>query len=796
MKRFKLPVCALIAWLAVTGCGASEGEGAQQLEGAQPDVLVALRASTSVSVDGYLREATWASAPVVVFSNSARSNNRVSVKAVWNTSYLYLGAVVEDAQHETVADGEFYLNDGVEFFLDAGNERSAAPDENDIQILATLRNTSNVSGVLVRNKKVAGTSYTLEVRIPWTRVGTTPAVGKVLGLLLANNDRDSGNTSQFDWLGLIESGSYFQPNRWGSLFLASTTPPVEPSPPPPPGGTQLPAGTLTSPLASAAVTVDGQLSESLWASADYAQFSSSAHSDNAVRAKAAWDATHLYFAFDVTDAQLESGTGQLWLDDGIEVHLDRGNEKSTSMDANDFSFTFNIAGAVSDAATRAAAVTRTGGYILEVAIPWTRVGFTPGSNAVFGLLIGNNDRDNGTSRQFDWVGAIASGSYFNPSLWGSLTLTGGSGAPPPPPPPPPPSGDCTIHVATSGNDANAGTAALPLRSIQRAADRAVAGDIICVHNGTYMGAVRLSRSGTSAAPIHLRSAPNEWAAIDASGASVGLLLQSESGYVAEIGWIIISNLEVRNSSDANIKGYTVHDTVIRNCDIHHSGVNNILLTGATRMTIEANLLRDNGYLGSDRWHGHGIYATGTRYIVRNNLFLRTGCYGVQVAGYSRSDSSAFANLVGPYEFAEDWDIDNNTIALNRGCAGVVTWGGDGSGHVWNVRIRNNIFYRNAEGVGSPNGVMMWNGSNVAIERNVHYRPTDTYFTDQAGGVTGTQSGNINADPLFLSVSSGDFRLQAASPAVDSGLSLPIATDRLGVARPQGAGLDIGAHERF
>ena len=41
------------------------------------------------------------------------------------------------------------------------------------------------------------------------------------------------------------------------------------------------------------------------------------------------------------------------------------------------------------------------------------------------------------------------------------------------------------HVATNGDDANAGTRAAPLRTIQRAADLAQPGDVITVHDGVY-----------------------------------------------------------------------------------------------------------------------------------------------------------------------------------------------------------------------------------------------------------------------------------------------------------------------
>ncbi len=54
-----------------------------------------------------------------------------------------------------------------------------------------------------------------------------------------------------------------------------------------------------------------------------------------------------------------------------------------------------------------------------------------------------------------------------------------------------------FHVATNGNDANRGTRAAPLRTIQRAADLAQPGDVITVHGGTYRERVTPPRGGES-----------------------------------------------------------------------------------------------------------------------------------------------------------------------------------------------------------------------------------------------------------------------------------------------------------
>jgi len=67
-----------------------------------------------------------------------------------------------------------------------------------------------------------------------------------------------------------------------------------------------------------------------------------------------------------------------------------------------------------------------------------------------------------------------------------------------------------IHVATTGVDANAGTAAAPLRTIQRAADLAQPGDTITVHAGTYRERVNPPRGGESDAKrIVYQAAPGE-----------------------------------------------------------------------------------------------------------------------------------------------------------------------------------------------------------------------------------------------------------------------------------------------
>ncbi len=74
-----------------------------------------------------------------------------------------------------------------------------------------------------------------------------------------------------------------------------------------------------------------------------------------------------------------------------------------------------------------------------------------------------------------------------------------------------------LHVACNGKDANPGTRAAPLRTIQRAADLARPGDVITVHEGVYRERIRPPRGGESdARRIVYQAAPGEKVAIKGS----------------------------------------------------------------------------------------------------------------------------------------------------------------------------------------------------------------------------------------------------------------------------------------
>ena len=67
-------------------------------------------------------------------------------------------------------------------------------------------------------------------------------------------------------------------------------------------------------------------------------------------------------------------------------------------------------------------------------------------------------------------------------------------------------GGATLDVATTGSDANSGTADAPLRTVQEAIDRATPGTTIRLHKGTYSQELEIRSSGSAGAPITVTAA--------------------------------------------------------------------------------------------------------------------------------------------------------------------------------------------------------------------------------------------------------------------------------------------------
>ena len=338
---------------------------------------------------------------------------------------------------------------------------------------------------------------------------------------------------------------------------------------------------------------------------------------------------------------------------------------------------------------------------------------------------------------------------------------------PPDLPLPPPTGcgntgaGVCYHVATTGDDANPGTAAQPFRTIQHAADIVNPGDGVLVEDGVYTGGtnvVVIGRSGTAANRIVFRAVHRWQAVLDGQSGT------STTGILASAGFLWIEGFEIRNTSRYGIDTDPGHDQVVIGNNVHDIGH---VCTGApggivgitayaSALVIAGNWIHDVGRLGpgengctppNDYWqnHDHGIYnGIGTNVVIVNNVF------------FNLSHGWAIQRYNGQGEVVHGLFILNNTfIGPNPNREGQIIIATQTS----NLVIANNIFYQpSTVGVlfenGGTGGTLTGNVSSVELE---------------VGGAGLTVSANLTGtDPEFVNAGALDFHVLPSSPALGAG----------------------------
>ena len=152
---------------------------------------------------------------------------------------------------------------------------------------------------------------------------------------------------------------------------------------------------------------------------------------------AKWNNTGLYLAFVGSDTTSYTDSGNnTYLDDSFELYIDRDGNGGTSYDSYDFHLGWNYHGTFTKAyngTTTGIAIgtsSASGGYIIEVAIPWAAFpgGDIPGSGTVIGVDVQfNDDTNGGNTREMakNWNAETGQDTdYFNPSTFGEFVLLG------------------------------------------------------------------------------------------------------------------------------------------------------------------------------------------------------------------------------------------------------------------------------------------------------------------------------------------------------------------------------------
>jgi hypothetical protein len=395
----------------------------------------------------------------------------------------------------------------------------------------------------------------------------------------------------------------------------------------------------------------------------------------------------------------------------------------------------------------------------------------------------------------------------------------------------------TFYVATIGDDTANGSVTAPWRTLQRAAQAVVPGDLIIVRPGRYAGFVLGwdgPQNGTAANPITFKGEPG--AVIEARN------LRTTDGINLEgASYIVIEGFAISNGGTitrAGIRSVTNQHVVIRNNQIDQAGRWGILTGFSNDVTIENNIT-------SRSQIEHGIYVSNScvNAIVRNNQVWGNAGNGIHMNGdLSQGGNGLIVNAL----------VEKNVIYDNgrQGGSGI---NGDGVQH---SKILNNVLYNNhASGIslyridgadGAKNNLVAHNTIIMATDgrwalniqngstgntviNNIFYNShafrgsidisgdslsnfTSNFnvvmerFTTDGGTVlnlaqwrqnTGQDLNSVVALPsaLFVSATNNDYHLTANSPARDAGvIRADVTADRDGTVRPLGPTSDIGAYE--
>jgi chitodextrinase len=179
----------------------------------------------------------------------------------------------------------------------------------------------------------------------------------------------------------------------------------------------------------AAVTVDGSLDEAVWSTVKPVAKTILGTPNHMAEYGALWDNDYLYVGVKVTDSELNNDSIEAYADDSVEIYIDGNHNKSTAYDSYDRQYIkgwndsalFEKNGLTTD--VQHAWGTISGGYTVELAIPWSALGITPTAGMTIGFDVAVNDDDNGDGRDSQLMWAGTNDNWTDTSMFGSLELS-------------------------------------------------------------------------------------------------------------------------------------------------------------------------------------------------------------------------------------------------------------------------------------------------------------------------------------------------------------------------------------
>lgn len=257
-----------------------------------------------------------------------------------------------------------------------------------------------------------------------------------------------------------------------------------------------------------------------------------------------------------------------------------------------------------------------------------------------------------------------------------------------------------------------------------------------------------------------------------------------------------------NAASAIDKSETVNTLHLKNCTIR----NNVsLVAGSVSAWFDINgtmNIENCIFDGNVSTYSSGVYV-GTRNNrtltanITNSLFVNNvsknngatlGFTGSSAWIRANGSGSTITTNIVNTTFANNTDTGTRADLNSKGTLSLVKTSG-----THNATISNSIFFNNTETSGATSLAVTQGHVNIANVVEVNNSIAEDNFSNLVY-LTNTSS----ADPMFMDASNNDFKLQAGSPAIDSGnnskVPAGITADLLGNQRIFNTTVDMGAYE--
>jgi hypothetical protein len=241
----------------------------------------------------------------------------------------------------------------------------------------------------------------------------------------------------------------------------------------------------------------------------------------------------------------------------------------------------------------------------------------------------------------------------------------------------------TFYVATTGNDANAGTISVPFATVAKALLSVAAGDTIFVHGGTYatMARITITKTGTSTRPISLSAFPgDDRPVIDFSAMPIGS--SNQGVLLSNVSYWNIKGLRIRGAGDNGLQINGGGNNTIEFCDLFESRDAGLQLKGGTH---DNRIINCDSYWNADYVSGSSTYTGGNADGFSPKLDCGTGNYFYGCRSWLNSDDgwdgflSTDLNITTTIEHCWSWKNgylkDGTTTTSSMNGNGFKTGGG-------------------------------------------------------------------------------------------------------------------------